>query len=412
MTPQATDSDISDTTAETPVRTADSTWWLVAGASLISMGLAAYEIVPASVTPLIRDSLRVGPTAAGLLVGVMFGTAVVVSLPAGAVLDRTDSRSVMALAVGILVIAGMWGWQAGRRGQYETILASRVLGGTAYVVVWNAGIDMVSRAVESSNRATAVGIFTASGPVGFALGQGTGPLIAQRFGWPAVFLAFIGPAIAGLAVFWPASRGHGGSRGDAPSLQEFGAVLRSPSVWLVGILGFLGYALYLFVNSWGSSYLTQGLGFSLAVSGLVVAVFPAVGVISRISGGLISDRVFDGSRRPVVLWSFGLAAPLLLGFTQFRSLAPLVAVLLLIGFAVQLTLGLSFTYVRELVDPRVAATAVAFQTSIGLAGAFVAPIAGGAVVNRAGFEPAFLLAGVVAVAGIIVAWQAPEPGRQ
>ena len=412
MTPQATDSDISETTAESPVRTANSTWWLVAGTSLISMGLAAYEIVPASVTPLIRESLQIGPTAAGLVVGVMFGTAVVVSLPVGAVLDRTDSRTAMALAVGILVIAGVWGWRAGRRGQYESILASRALGGAAYVVVWNAGIDMISRAVDGSHRATAVGIFTASGPVGFALGQGTGPLIAHRFGWPAVFLAFIVPAIVGLAVFWPASHGHGGSRGDAPSLREFGAVLRSPSVWLVGVLGFLGYALYLFVNSWGSSYLTQGLGFSLAVSGLVVAVFPAVGVVSRISGGLISDRVFDGRRRPVVLWSFGLAAPLLLGFTQFRSLALLVAVLLLIGFAVQLTLGLSFTYVRELVDPRVAATAVAFLTSIGLAGAFVAPIVGGAVVNRAGFEPAFLLAGAVAIAGIVVAWQAPEPGRQ
>ncbi|NLV04634.1 MFS transporter [Haloarcula rubripromontorii] len=412
MTPQATDSDMSDPTAETAVRTANSTWWLVAGASLISMGLAAYEIVPASVTPLIQESLRVGPTAAGLLVGVMFGTAVVVSLPAGAVLDRTDSRTAMAIAVGMLVIAGLWGWRAGRRGQYESILASRALGGAAYVVVWNAGIDMVSRAVEGSHRATAVGIFTASGPVGFALGQGTGPLIAQRFGWSAVFLAFIAPAIAGLAVFWPASRGHGESRGDAPSLREFGAVLQSPSVWLVGALGFLGYALYLFVNSWGSSYLTQELNFSLAVSGLVVAVFPAVGVLSRISGGLISDRVFDGRRRPVVLWSFGLAAPLLLGFTQLRSLGLLVAVLLLIGFAVQLTLGLSFTYVREVVDLRVAATAVAFQTSIGLAGAFVAPIAGGIVVNRAGFEPAFLLAGAVAVAGIIVTWQAPEPGRQ
>lgn len=79
MTPQATDSDIADTAAETSVRTANLTWWLVAGASLISMGLAAYEIVPASVTPLIQDSLQVGPTAAGLLVGVMFGTVVVVT---------------------------------------------------------------------------------------------------------------------------------------------------------------------------------------------------------------------------------------------------------------------------------------------------------------------------------------------
>jgi MFS family permease len=52
---------------------------------------------------------------------------------------------------------------------------------------------------------------------------------------------------------------------------------------------------------------------------------------------------------------------------------------------------------------------VAFQTSVGLAGAFVSPIAGGAVVDTAGFEVAFLLAGALAVLGTVLAWRAPEP---
>ncbi|GAB7010249.1 MFS transporter [Halorubrum trueperi] len=386
-------------------------WGIVAGASLISTGLAAYEIVPASVTPLIRDSLGIGPTTAGLLVGIMFGAAVVASLPAGAALDRTDSRTAMALAVVTLVVAGTWGWIAGRRGDFRSVIASRALGGIAYVVVWNAGIDLVSRAATRENRATAVGIFTASGPIGFALGQGTGPLIARRFGWPAIFVAFSGLAVVGLVLFWPVSRGLGRSPGDAPSLREFGAVLRKREVWSVGLLGFLGYALYLFVNSWGASYLSSELELSLAVSGVLVAVFPAVGVVSRISSGLLSDRVFGGRRRPIVLGSFAVAAPLVLVFTRFRSLPVLVGILLLSGFAVQLTLGLSFTYVREVVESRVAATAVAFQTSVGLAGAFLAPIAGGVVVDRAGFETAFLLAGLLALCGIGLAWTAPEPGR-
>ena len=80
------------------------------------------------------------------------------------------------------------------------------------------------------------------------------------------------------------------------------------------------------------------------------------------------------------------------------------------GFAVQLTLGLSFAYVGELVDARVAATAVAFQTAVGLAGAFVAPIAGGAVIEASGYTIAFLAAGVLALAGVVLAWRAPEPG--
>ncbi|WP_255198696.1 MFS transporter [Halorarius litoreus] len=410
MPPRPSTTDPQEPVSNEPRHTHPSRWLVVAGASLISTGLAAYEIVPASVTPVIRDSLGIGPTIAGFLVGIMFGTAVFASLPTGAVLDRTNSRTAMALAVLTLVVAGIWGWTAGTRGDYRSVIASRALGGVAYVVVWNAGIDIVSRASTSENRATAVGVFTASGPVGFALGQGTGPLIAHRFEWPAIFVAFTSLTVVGLALFWPTSRGLGSSSGDPPSVQEFGAVLRNRKVWSVGLLGFLSYSLYLFVNSWGASYLTTELGLSLAVSGLLVAVFPAIGVVSRISSGLLSDRVFRGRRQPIVLGSFGVAAPLVLVFTRFRSLPLLVALLLLTGFAVQLTLGVLFTYAREVVDSQVAATAVAFQTSVGLAGAFLAPIVGGVVINLAGFDSAFLLAGFIAVFGIAAAWRAPEPG--
>lgn len=384
-------------------------WGLVVGASLISTGLAAYEIVPASVTTVISESLNISATATGLLVSVMFGTAVVTSLPAGVVLDRVNTRTAMGVAVLVLFIIGIWGWTAGRDGSYWSVIASRAVGGVAYVVVWNAGIDIVSRAASASRRATAVGVFTASGPIGFALGQGAGPLVTARFGWPAIFVAFNGLALLGLALFWPTSRGLGHSSGSAPTFEEFGDVLRNQSVWLVGGLGFLGYSLYLFVNSWGSAYLTSEVGLSLELSGLLVALFPAVGILSRISSGALSDLLFDGRRRPVVLASFLVAAPLVAALTRSRSIALLIGMLLVAGFAIQLTLGLSFTYVRELVDPRVATTAVAFQTSVGLAGAFLAPIVGGAIVESAGFDSAFLLAGALAVCGVVLAWRAPEP---
>lgn len=393
----------------TTVRSRRATWLLIGATTLISIGLAGYEIAPASVTPLVRESLAVSPTAAGLLVGIMFGTAVIASLPAGMVLDRTNSRNAMAVAVLTLVVAGVWGWAAARSGDYRSLVGSRVVGGVAYVVVWNTGIDIVGRSVGETRRATAIGVFTASGPVGFALGQGAGPVIAAWFGWPAIFLAFTGLALPGLAVFWPTSRGLGRSGADVPTLDEFGSVLRNRGVWLVGGLGFLGYALYLFVNSWGGSYLTAEVGLSLGVSGLLVAVFPAVGVLARISSGILSDHLFGGRRQPVVLWSFSVAAPLVLGLTHLQSVPVLVGILLLAGFAIQLTIGLSFTYARELVDRHVAATAVAFLTSIGLAGGFLAPIAGGAIIDVAGYETAFFVAGCLAICGVVLAWWAPEP---
>jgi len=394
----------------TPSTPAWRRWTAVLGVSLVSVGLAAYEIAPASVAPIVRDSLGVGPAATGLLVGVVFGTIVIASLPAGVVLDRTGSRAAIAVAVLALVLAGVWGLRAGERGDFQSLLASRVLGGLASAVIWNAGIDVVSRLVTERNRATAVGLFTASGPLGFALGQAAGPLVAGRAGWPVVSPAAAGIAVVGLAVFWPASRGLDRSTGAPPSLRAVAAVLRTPAVLHVAALGFLAYSLYLFLNGLGPSYLTEGLGLGLGRSGLLVAAFPATGILARTASGLASDRLFGGRRRPVVLLSFLVAAPVLLVFTRLAAVPVLLAALLLVGFAVQLTLGLSYAYVQEVVTPNVRATAVAVQTSAGLAGAALAPVVGGAVVDAAGYEVAFLLVGGVALVGIGVAWWAPATG--
>ncbi len=396
--------------ADPPIASDRARWAVVLGASVMSVSLGAYELVPASVTPLVRESLSVSAPEAGLLVSVMFGTAVVASVPTGVVLDRTNSRGAVAVAVLGLLVAGAWGWAAASAGSFVSLLASRVLGGLAYVVVWNASIDVVGRAFPSDRQATAVATYTASGPIGFAVGQGTGPLVADALGWPAVFPVYTGLAVVGLALFWPASRGAGRvADAAAPTLADLRGVVTNRQVLLVGAVGFLGYALYLFVNSWAPSYLTEELALSLGVSGALAAVFPAVGAVSRISGGLLSDRLFGGRRRPVVVWAFVLATPAVAAFTVPETVAVVVALLVVAGAAIQLCLGLLFAYVRELVTPATAATAVAFLTSVGLAGAFVSPIVGGAVVEAAGYPVAFALAGVVGALGAGLAWVAPEP---
>lgn len=97
---------------------------------------------------------------------------------------------------------------------------------------------------------------------------------------------------------------------------------------------------------------------------------PAAGVVSRVTGGVLSDTLFGCRRRPVVLLSFLVATPVIAGFTAVRTISVVVAALLVAGFTIQLCLGLVFASVRELVEPAVATTAVAFLTSVGLRGRF------------------------------------------
>jgi nitrate/nitrite transporter NarK len=327
-------------------------------------------------------------------------------------LDRTNSRYAIAVAIGLFLIAGVWGWQAATAGAYWSIVLSRILGGIAFMIVWNAGIDIVGRSFGPAKQGTGVAVFTASGPVGFTIAQGAGPIVADRFGWPAIFPIFIGIAFVGLIIFWPVSRGNGRATGNSsPTLLDLSRVVTNRRVWSVGFLGFFGYAMYLFVNSWGPSYLTNSLDLSLKLSGVLVALFPAVGMLSRITGGVLSDTLFGGRRRPVILLSFLISTPIIAGFTLIETIPVIIVSLLIAGFAIQLCLGLVFAYVRELVDAAVAATAVAMLTSVGLAGAFVGPIAAGKIIDTFNYQISFLLAGILGLLGVLLAWYAPEPER-
>lgn len=414
--PSAGDRDVSPTgdRAEPPgddqVPPSRVQWTLVAGLSLLSASAAAYEISPASVTPLVMPSLDIGAVAAGWIVSVMYGTAVLASIPVGLALDRWDARRLVGAAAVALLVAGAWSWVAATGGGYLSLLVSRVLGGLSYVVFWNAGIHLIGSSFGTANRATAVGVFTASAPAGFAIGQFGGPQVAAILGWPAIFPVFAGIGAVGLAVFWPASRGLVvDASGRPPTPGDLRSLFTDRGVVVVSTLAFLGYSLYLFLNSWMPSYLTEELGLTLAASGLLVALFPAVGLLARTTSGLVSDGLFESRRRPVARLSFVVAVPAMAGFAAFDSVAPVFGLLVVAGLSIQLSLGLVFTYVQELVDPALRGTAVSFGTAIGLSGAFVAPVAAGSIIDATGsYRPAFLVATVVAAVGLGLAVVAPE----
>jgi nitrate/nitrite transporter NarK len=289
-------------------------------------------------------------------------------------------------------------------------------------LIWSACINLIGRTFDATNRASAVGIFTTSAPAGFAVGQFTGPLIVSRFGWAAPFAVFAIPvALSGAAFHLTsraasradrAARADGGTTDSRPQLAEFKRVLTDRNVLSIAGMGFVAYSAYVFFNSWMPTYLTEELGFSLAASGLLVAVFPAIGVLSRSGSGLISDRFLSQRRRPIVYVAFAATLPLV-GVIAFTALTPLVAgSLLLAGLFIQLGIGILFTYVQELVDSAVTATALSALTTMSAFGSFSAPvIAGYLIESTRTYLAAFGYAAVVVGLGVVLAHYSPEPNR-
>ncbi|WP_227378165.1 MFS transporter [Haladaptatus halobius] len=136
--------------------------------------------------------------------------------------------------------------------------------------------------VDPDLRATVLGLFTASAPPRFVVEQVTGPQIAARLGWQAIFVAYGTLAVVGLVVFLKLRASTGLSRRDtaSPGVLDFKQVFTNVRIWHIAGMGYMAYSLYVFMNSWMPTYLAQEFRFSLANSSLAVALFPAVGILS------------------------------------------------------------------------------------------------------------------------------------
>lgn len=387
-------------------------WHLVAGGWLLAAVLNAYIIVPASFFSVISEQLAITSTAASWIVSVMFGVGVVASIPAGIALDRTDNRRVIVIAAGVLFVSCSWSWYAARTGSYWTLLAARALGGLTFPVIWTGSMNLIRRTFDTATQATAIGVFTTSAPAGFAIGQLSGSVLASQLGWTVPFGIFAVPAGLAGGLFWVTSRHVPGRSGESspPRIADFRYVLTNRHVQSVALMGFLAYSVYVFFNSWMPTYLTDQLGLSLAASGALVAAFPAMGILSRSGSGFISDWFLTQRRQPLVAVAFGAALPLVTVVAVSKVVAVLVVCLVLAGLFVQLGIGILYTYVQELVDPTVSATALAALTMMCSLGSFTAPIVTGFLIEQTGgYVAAFSYALLIVGIGTVLAYRGPEP---
>ena len=196
------------------------------------------------------------------------------------------------------------------------------------------------------------------------------------------------------------------------TLIGFERVLRNRNVWTVVVVTILGYSLYMVFNSWMPTYITRRFGVSLAESGTFVALFPAVGILARPTGGWLSDTVLAQRRRPVFAASFVGAAVLAVVMFYSTTIVVLVAMLVLAEVFIQLQIGLVYQSTREFVDRSAAATAVSLASVAGWLGSFVAPVVAGELVATAGtYAVLFVLAVGLGVTGALTVWQMAESGE-
>lgn len=393
-----------------PSSVSGATLGCLVGTWLLSVVTQGYIIVPASVLSRVASDLAVGRTTAVWLISATPGAWALSNVVVGVVLDRRGATWVTTAATGAFVVAALVGWQVASAGGFGALLATRLVAGVAVGAIWTAAADVVGRTVDTASEGTALGVFTTSAPAGFALGQLATPVVADAYGWPAMFAVVAVLAVVAYLAFLFGVRNAAvrSADSDASIRTDLSAVVRNRAVVAGCLVAFSAYSLYLLLNSWMPTYLQSQFDMSLRLSGLLTALFPAVGVLSRAGGGVVSDRVFSRRRRPVLTVSFAVALPAVALLTLLRDAVQVVLVLVVVGGVVQLTFGVVYSYVRDGVTAARSGTALSFLGTAGISGAFSAPlVAGGLIGLTGGYGIAFAFAAAVAVAGLGLTRLAP-----
>lgn len=258
-------------------------------------------------------------TQLGVIGGCLFFVYAVGKLANGFLADRCNVRRFMA--TGLLL----------------TALVNLILGMTemfwVFAVLWGmngwfqsmgapAGVVSLNRWYDNKDRGTYYGFWSASHNLGEAITFITIAILVSYAGWR---YGLIGAGIIGVLGYFmlllfmrdtPQSQGYLLDRNDAaaqtsPKEQknDFNkaqkAVLRSKAIWILAFASAFMYISRYAVNSWGVFYLEAQKGYSTLDSSFIISISSVCGIVGTVASGLISDKLFNGSRNVPAL-VFGL----------------------------------------------------------------------------------------------------------
>ena len=399
--------------------------YLVYAGIFVMMALCYVDRINLSVAAKsIATTYGLSPVDLGFIFSSFLWTYLIFLVPLGMAVDRWGARSVTA---GSLCIWSVAGALTGFATSYSGLFASRLALGIGEAASYPAGGRVIRQWAPESERGIAAAILNSGAYAGLAMGAPVVGWLVYEFGWRASFYA-TGAGGLLLSLLWyafyrkpelaswlsTAERAHivAGRGSGVPHAAGggIGSLLRSPSMWGLALTqGCAGYTLYLFMT-WLPSYLATTRGMDVMRTGAFSAVPYAAAVPLGLLLGVVSDRFLrrsgtaGGQRRRLVAAALLVSSVILL--TPYVSNIWLILALFSISLTcVSTAMGMNIALTNDLlVDGAQAGAATSLLILGGNSFGIVAPIATGYIVaSPLGYSGAFVVAGVLLLAGVATA---------
>jgi MFS family permease len=355
--------------------------------------------------PVMSRELGLSPEAYGVAFSAFFWVYAPVQLFAGRLCDRFSVYSLMA--------AGILLWSAstlltGLAGGFASLLILRVMLGVGESISFPGSTKIIARHLPADRRGMANAIVAVGLALGPAAGTLGGGLMLAAWGWRAIFLVFGAITLLWLAPWRSAVRTLSAEDlAEAGPPVPLGALIGRWSLWSMAIVHCLANYCFYFLLAWLPSFLVSSRGFSITEMTMLATIGYAVQAVCALGYGRFSDwwtrsgRSEAACRRWMMVASQAAAAVAILGLA-FAHGAVAIGLLLCLAGAASGSLSLNTYAVGQMFSGRRAAgTWMGFQNAIGNASGIFGSILTGFIVQRAGYDTAFVVTAAIAAVGAI-----------
>jgi len=373
------------------------------------------------VIPLIMSDLDISHARIGLIGSSFYIFYVIAQLPAGYLSDLFGARKII-FAGGILSAFANVVFSFGNG--LTHLISSQCLNGLGQGCGFSPIIKIIDQHFPVSQRGRVLGLVMTSTAVFSVAVFFLAGYIGQTYGWRAVFwsapLVFVPILIIfRLGIKMGAAPPSSVDVPGASSLEARGgrAFLRinkevfSRNYCLLCLAFFcLCYITYSNLI-WLPSFLFESYDMSIVQAGLLAALYPLAGIISRPLGGYLSDVVFKGKRKPTVL--IGLFVILLstVLLSRIEHFTSNIYFIITIGFFDNLVGPLFFAWMLDLVPYNHSGSGAGALQFFGHIGTVLAIYFSGIVVDLfQSYRPFFMILAVLSVIGIISISMISESG--
>lgn len=327
--------------------------------------------------PLWAAAFALSHAEVGALKMVMSGTLAAMQVPAGILAERYGERVVLALGT---ALAGLGFVLLGWAGGFMSLAAFLVVAGSGCSSQHPLVSSVISRAYSGGGRRAALGTYNFTGDLGKVAAPAAVAAGATVFGWPESAAAYgIFGIVAAVVVFALLPRR---AVVETPPEESTGAPAGSPGWGIVDRRGFTTLSVIGMLDSAVRMgfltflpFLLLEKGAAVPTLGVALALVFAGGAAGKLVCGFVAERV--GIIRTVVLTEVATGA--LVVAVIVLPLGPTLALLMLLGVALNGTSSVLYGTIGDFIDGDRQARAYGLYYTLGIGAGAVSPLVFGVV---------------------------------